>query len=136
MVRERFEVLHGGREVELVARAGEAAQTHALEAMVGLQVRKAHLDPLPLIAGLLELRRAHERARMVTGLFVHGARHFALGQFGQHFDFRRQGPQSSLLVNSRRTLTPVGRKNSIRELLFDRMGWNTPAAATISGRDW
>jgi hypothetical protein len=37
MVRERFEVLHGGREVELVARAGEVAQTHALEAMVGLQ---------------------------------------------------------------------------------------------------
>ena len=46
----RLEVLHDGREVELVARAGEAAQTHALEAMVGLQVGKAHLDFLALIA--------------------------------------------------------------------------------------
>jgi hypothetical protein len=58
MVRERFEVLHSGREVELVARTGEAPQTHPLKAMVGLQVRKAHLDSLPLVAGLLELRRA------------------------------------------------------------------------------
>jgi hypothetical protein len=79
VVRERFEVLHGGREVELVARAGEAAQTHALKAMVGLQVRKAHLDPLPLIAGLLQLRCAHESARVITGLFVHVARDCALG---------------------------------------------------------
>ena len=30
----------------------EASQTHALEAMVGLQVCEAHFDPLPLIAGL------------------------------------------------------------------------------------
>src|SRR5262249_43306642 len=37
VVRERFEVLHGGRQMELVARAGEASQTHALKAMVGLQ---------------------------------------------------------------------------------------------------
>ena len=78
MVRERFEVLHDGREVELVARTDEAAQTHSLKAMVGLQMRKAHLDPLPLIAGLLDLRRAHECARMVTGFFVHVAWHFAL----------------------------------------------------------
>src|SRR5262252_4539341 len=79
VVRERFEVLHGGRQMELVARAGEATETHALKAMMGLQVRKPHLDPLSLIAGPLELRRAHERARMVSGLFVHVARHFALG---------------------------------------------------------
>jgi hypothetical protein len=62
--------------VELVARAGEAAQTHAFEAMVGLQVRKAHLDPLPLIAGLLELRRrltssGLARARLERGLRSH-----------------------------------------------------------------
>src|SRR5262245_38158484 len=65
--------------MELVACAGEASQAHALEAMVGLQVREAHLDPLPFIAGLLERWRAHERPRLVTGLFVHIARYLARG---------------------------------------------------------
>ena len=40
-----LEVLHDGSEVELVAGAGQAAKAHALEAVMGLQVRKAHLDP-------------------------------------------------------------------------------------------
>jgi hypothetical protein len=43
------------REVELVARAGETSQSHAFEAMVDLQVGKAHRDFLALIARLLEL---------------------------------------------------------------------------------
>jgi hypothetical protein len=50
MLCQRLQVLHDGCEVELVARAGEAAQAHALESMVGLQVRKAHLDLLALVA--------------------------------------------------------------------------------------
>ena len=79
MVRERFEVLRDGRQVEFVACAGEASQTHALEAMVGLEVGKTHLDPLPLIAGLLELWCAHECPRLVAGRFVHVARHLAPG---------------------------------------------------------
>ena len=41
---------HDGRKVELVARAGEPPQAHALEAMVGLEVGKAHLDLLALVA--------------------------------------------------------------------------------------
>lgn len=56
MVRDGLEVLHGGGEVELVARTGEAAQTHALEAMVDLQVGKTHLHFLALVARLLKLR--------------------------------------------------------------------------------
>jgi hypothetical protein len=36
--------------MEFVARAGETSQAHALEAVMGLQVRKAHLDFLALIA--------------------------------------------------------------------------------------
>jgi hypothetical protein len=36
MVCERLQVLHDRGEVELVARAGETSQPHALEAMVGL----------------------------------------------------------------------------------------------------
>src|SRR5436190_191746 len=76
-VRKGLEVLDDGGEVELVACTGEAPQAHALEAVVGLQVRKAHLDPLPLITRLVKLWRPHEGARLVTGVFVHVARHFA-----------------------------------------------------------
>jgi hypothetical protein len=47
--RHGFKVLHGGSEMELVAGTGEASQPHALEAVMGFQVRKAHLDTLPLI---------------------------------------------------------------------------------------
>ncbi len=54
MAGERFEVLHDGSEVELIARAGETTQSHPLEAMVGLQVRKAHLDLLAFVAGFAE----------------------------------------------------------------------------------
>ena len=44
MFRKGFEILHDGSEVEFVARSGETAQAHSLEAVVGLQVRKAHLN--------------------------------------------------------------------------------------------
>jgi hypothetical protein len=47
---QRLQVLHNGCEVELVARTGEPAQAHTLESMVGLEVRKAHLDLLALVA--------------------------------------------------------------------------------------
>ena len=50
MVRQRFEVLHNGGEIEFVTCAGEAAQVHPLEAVMGLQVREAHLDALSFIA--------------------------------------------------------------------------------------
>jgi len=42
--------LYDGGEVELIAGAGEAAQAHALEAMMDLQVRKTHFSFLALIA--------------------------------------------------------------------------------------
>ncbi len=70
MARQRFKVLHDGGEVELVACAGEAAQTHSLEAVMGLQMCKAHLDLLALVAGLGELRRPHQRAGMIAGILV------------------------------------------------------------------
>ena len=77
MLRERLEVLHDSREVELIARAAKAPQAHALEAVVDLQVREAHFNSLPLIAGSLVLRRFHESTRDVTRLFVDVARYFA-----------------------------------------------------------
>ena len=54
-------------EDELVARAAEASQSHTLEAMLDLQVSKAHLHFLAIIAGLLKRRSAflvsgHSRA--------------------------------------------------------------------------
>ena len=58
VVCERLEILHDGREVELVARAGEPSQTHALKAMVNLQVREAHLYFLTLMARLFKLKGA------------------------------------------------------------------------------
>ncbi len=46
MVGKGLQVLHGSCEVELAARAGEAPEAQAFEAMMGLQVRKPHLDLL------------------------------------------------------------------------------------------
>jgi hypothetical protein len=50
MFCQRLQVLHDGGEVKLIAGAGEAPQAHALEAMVGLEVCKPHLDFLALVA--------------------------------------------------------------------------------------
>jgi hypothetical protein len=47
---ERLQVLGDGGEVELIARAGEAAQPEAIEAVMGFQMGKAHLDLAPLMA--------------------------------------------------------------------------------------
>jgi len=48
--RQGLEVLHGGGEKELVACTRKASQPHALEAVVNLQVGKAHLDAFAQIA--------------------------------------------------------------------------------------
>ena len=67
MARQRFKVLHDGGEVELIACTGEAAQTHWLEAVMGRQVRNAHLDLLALVAGFGELGRFRQRAGKIAG---------------------------------------------------------------------
>ena len=41
---QSLQVLHDGCEVKLVTRSRKAPQAHALETVVGLQVRKPHLD--------------------------------------------------------------------------------------------
>ena len=58
-----------GRKVKLVAGAGETPRTHALEAMVDLEVREAHLHFLALIPRLFKFRgcpleSAHDRAHL------------------------------------------------------------------------
>jgi hypothetical protein len=54
--------------VEFVASAGEAPQAHALEAVVGLQVRKAHLDLLA--ARFIKFRRTRQGACLIAGFLV------------------------------------------------------------------
>jgi hypothetical protein len=50
--------LDDGGEVELVASTAEATQAHPLEAMLNLQVGKAHLHFLALIARPFKFGRA------------------------------------------------------------------------------
>jgi len=56
--------------MELVARTRETAQSQPLEAMVGLQVRKAHFDALALIARSEERFRLHLASCEVAGILV------------------------------------------------------------------
>src|SRR6266545_1004869 len=56
--------------MELVAGTGKAAQAHALEAVMRLQMRKAHLDSLPLITRFEECLRLHLAASDVAGSLV------------------------------------------------------------------
>jgi hypothetical protein len=46
--------------------------------MVGLEVRKAHLNLLALIARFVELRGSHQRASVVAGTLIKVTRDFAL----------------------------------------------------------
>ena len=79
MVGECLEVLDDGSEVELVACTGKAAQPHTLEAVLCLQVRKAHLDLLALVTGFGELRCTHQGARRIACVLMHVARDLSEG---------------------------------------------------------
>ena len=74
---QRLEVMDDCREVEFVACTRETSQPHSLEAVMGFQVRKAHLDFFALIAGFLERRCSIERTRNVAGVFIDAAEQFA-----------------------------------------------------------
>jgi hypothetical protein len=56
--------------VEFVSGAGQAAQAHALKAVMGLQVCEAHLDPFSRIARLEERLGLHLAPRHVAGVLV------------------------------------------------------------------
>jgi hypothetical protein len=55
---------------ELIAGAGEATQPQALEAVMCLQVREAHLNPLPLVARPGEGLGLHLSPRDITSVFM------------------------------------------------------------------
>jgi hypothetical protein len=100
MFCEGLQVLHDSGEVEFVACAGEAPQAHALEAVVGLEVREAHLDLLALVARF-ELRRTHQGACMIAGILVDVACDLARGRVWTASRFER----TSRAVALRRTVT-------------------------------
>ena len=56
--------------MEFVARARQTPEPHTLEAMVNLQVGKAHLNALALVARFEKGFRPHEPSRNVTGIFM------------------------------------------------------------------
>jgi hypothetical protein len=62
--------LNDGGEMERVASAGKAPKSHAFKAVMRLQMCKAHLDPLPLIARFQERLRLHLAASDVPGVLV------------------------------------------------------------------
>jgi hypothetical protein len=75
--RERFEVLHDGGEMELVASTGKTPKPHPLEAVVSLQMREPHFDPLSLVSRSGECLCLHLSPCDITGVFVEVARDLA-----------------------------------------------------------
>ena len=65
--------------MEFIACAGKASQSHALEAVVSLQVRKAHLDLLAFVTGFDELGCTHQGARGIACVLMHVARDLSEG---------------------------------------------------------
>src|SRR3954470_21338093 len=56
--------------VELDAGPRQPSQSHALKAMMGLEVGKSHLHFLALVARFVELRRTHQCAGEIAGILV------------------------------------------------------------------
>ena len=78
MVCQRFEVLHDGGEMEFVACTGEPPQPHSFEAVMGLQMCKAHLNLFALVTRFLERRCSIARTRIIAGALVDVTRDDAL----------------------------------------------------------
>src|ERR1700722_6639716 len=68
--------MYGGGEKELIAGAGKTSQPHALEAVVNLQVGKAHLDAFALVARHEECFCSHQPACHAAGIFMNLAGNF------------------------------------------------------------
>src|SRR5262249_55933000 len=59
------------------AGTGEPPQPHPLEAVMGLEVSKPHLDLLALVARSVELGGAHQCAGKIASIFIDVARDLA-----------------------------------------------------------
>ncbi len=101
MIGERLQVQHDGREVELVARASEAPQAHALEAMWVFRCAK-RISTLFLSSRDFANSSVRMMARVMSRASSFTARGtLRQGMFGQHFGFSGQGPQSGAYRRSR-----------------------------------
>src|SRR5262249_11787016 len=63
-------MLHDCGEMELVTGSREASQSHTLEAMMRLEVREPHLNPLAFVARFAELQCTHECASEIASILV------------------------------------------------------------------
>ena len=79
-----------------VAGAGKTSQPHALEAVVNLQVGKAHLDAFALVARHEECFCSHQPACHVAGIFMNIAGNFSDGPLGRRSILSAQTSQSNL----------------------------------------
>src|SRR4051812_23770116 len=75
--------------MELVACAGKTPEPHALKAVMNLQVGKAHLDALALVARLEEGLRLHEASRQVAGILVDVTGDLSCGHVGTALHLER-----------------------------------------------
>ena len=79
--RESFEVLHDSGSMEFVACPGKSPEPHPLEAMMGFQMREAHLDTLSFVSRFGECLCLHLLARDIAGVLMEIARDLA--RFGR-----------------------------------------------------
>jgi hypothetical protein len=87
---EPFQVLDDGSEAELVACAGEAPQSHTLEAMMSLQVCEAHFYLLAFSLRLDERLCRGKCPGEVAGVFITSRGILRCGVLGAHFGFSTQ----------------------------------------------
>jgi hypothetical protein len=64
--------------MEFVARPGKSPEPHPLEAMMGFQVREAHLDTLSFVSRFGECLCLHPLARDIAGVLMDRAGSCAL----------------------------------------------------------
>jgi len=75
--------------MKFVARTGKTPEPHTLETMVNLQVGKAHLNALALVARFEKGFRPHEPSRNVTGIFMDIARDLSRRHLGTALHLER-----------------------------------------------
>ena len=122
MVRYLVQVLDRSRELELITRTCEPSQSHPLEVMMNLEVRKPHLDLLELIARFLKLRGPHERPRMIAGVLVDIARDYAL--WSVRATLRLEGARAAV-VGARRIAQHIARERT-RPVVFSSLPAGQP----------
>ena len=93
-----LEVLDDRCEMKFIARTRQSPKPHALEAVMGLHVREAHLDLLAFVARLLDFRRVDKCASHITGIFIDIPAQPSERHLAAHLGFSGQARQSRVLA--------------------------------------